>query len=321
MKTNALNARLGFVAVLTITVTLATGCQSGGSKWAWWNPMSRSAADTSLVARTAPALPSDSATPLIEGIEAPVATAVASTIAPALPASATATPLASTPPAMPKRTLPPTSSIASATPAQEAAKIRAVPQMSAPAAQPYVAPGKTMTPADAYAAAGPYDPNAYQPTAPAQVKSDAPASTGRYGGLGDRYASVASNTAANTVAEAVPNFSTPAASPASPSTEDRYGMGGRYASASTAASTAATPSATHPAVVGTPPPATSVYSTASAVPTTAPASERSEIRLTSLPGEYRPGGTGTYKSGVSIATRPGSGGSKKATPVNPPRYR
>lgn len=62
-----------------------------------------------------------------------------------------------------------------------------------------------------------------------------------------------------------------------------------------------------PATIGTLP-ASSVYSPAApAAPAAAPATEAgSPIRLTSLPGEYRPGGTGTYRPKVNIASRPES---------------
>ena len=341
MKTNAHFTRFGLAVVLTVTVSFATGCKSGGSKWAWWNPMSRSAADTSLIARTAPALPSDAATPLIEGVTPPAVTAIASTTAP----STTAAAPGFTPPSLPKATIPPAGSIASSTPAQEAAKLASTPEISTPAAQPYMAAAKNalaqaMTPADAYAAAGPYNPNAYQPSTPAQAKSSTPASSGRYGSTGDRYASVASN-AVNTVTEAVPDFSNPAA-PTAQATPDRYGRGGRYAAAAVtpapttpsqvapaATLAAATPppvtpiasESQSPAALATPPTA-SVYSTASAVPTTVPNVEpRSEIRLTSLPGEYRPGGTGTFQAGVNVATRPGTTAPATTQPATTPRYR
>jgi len=75
------------VTVLSVLTLAAAGCQSGGgSRFAWMNPWSKSPADASLVARSAPQLPSAGATP--PGGEG---AALANSAAPAFDAGSTST--------------------------------------------------------------------------------------------------------------------------------------------------------------------------------------------------------------------------------------
>lgn len=276
------------------TLVASTGCQSsgGGSKWAW-NPFSRSGGDKELVAESAPKLPTDGATPEIEGLPAAKAAPTAATlaqgetppavsaIAPTMEAVASAVPSinkpAPTPGANPTGWNPyPSSPTAN-------------PTATTPAAQP--APT-----AVASNPSGPYDPNGYKPQPPAATSvpggdrygvgsryaSSAPAapeSASPFGELppatpaapasvGDRYASTTPTT------PAIP----PAASPLPPTapaapTGDRYGQ--PVSTPIAAATPMTTPAATPQAEAITPPPAAgSAYpntTVAAATPPAAPA--------------------------------------------------
>lgn len=200
--------RLASLSLVMLFVVSSVGCQSSsGSRWAWWNPWSGGSEDTTLLARTAPALPSDSATPLIEGA-APPATTLATT-----GSAATTAPLATTTnPSLPTIETASTAPAFNSSPRSEAAKIASTPQLASKAATPAVEnPGypiaaipamqattqASTTPA---AAGGPYDPNAYQEKAPTSIASTTPSSSGdRYGNLGNRYAS--------STTDATPDFS------------------------------------------------------------------------------------------------------------------
>ena len=217
---------------------LLTGCQSSGSKWAWWNPISKTPEDVSIAARTAPALPSDTATPLVEGTEPSSATQVASDTAQPVGGEAPAFQVAS-------------ADAPSSTPEEEAAKIAASPTIakapSFPAAKtsPEIqSTPSTPPPATQIAASGgPYDPNGYQPEVKTTV-APAKQPANRYAALDNRYGE--STPGAN------PVKTPPIAVQPAPSSRYRYGED-RYAqSAPPASSPGFVP--TQPKVASTPPP-------------------------------------------------------------------
>lgn len=354
-------------AACLLTLALAvgtTGCKSaGGSKWAW-NPWSKPQLDAATaLAGSSPKLPTDGATPLVEGSEtAKTATAAIATVK------------TQTPPA-----------IGGMAPAFDAVAA-AVPTIDKPAPEPgwkpypagqAAAPPAAKPAATAVASGGPYDPNGYKPTAPAVAASAAggdryaaaPASTpdfdpsvfadlppvkaatetaDRYG---NRYAAAEQNVAAAadryaTAAESKLNETTTAADRyATQATEAVNSAPTNAVAAVTEAmeqpvaavaqatsvpaqpaypSTPAAPAAAAPtppaypvaqsntgsrygaesATVGTLPPSTSVYASQQPITPIEPAtatepttgSQGSVVRLTTLPGEYRPGGTSTYPS-------------------------
>lgn len=339
--------------VLTLALAVgSTGCKSaGGSKWAW-NPWSKPQLDAATaLAGSSPKLPTDGATPQVEGLEiAKPATAAIATVK------------TQTPPA-----------IGGMAPAFDAVAA-AVPTIGKPAPEPAwkpyptgqaAAPTKAAAPAPtAVASGGPYDPNGYKPSAPAAVSSAAggdryaaaPSSTpgfdpsvfadmppvktatetaDRYGNryaaaqqnasaTADRYASQArgaSNTAQTDAVAAVAGaMGQPAAQVAAGSQATSLPAPTAYPSTPIAAATAATVPAypvaqsstgsrygAESATVGTLPPSTSVYASQQPITPIEPAtatepttgSQGSVVRLTTLPGEYRPGGTSTYPSATT----------------------
>lgn len=275
-------------------VAVNVGCQSGGSRWARYNPWS-SGPDTTVVAESEPKMPTDGSTPQIEGI-APATTAIASaeTEAPAFQPSTTppTTPPASTP-SLPAGTapVPPTQVAATSTPA-------------APTG-------------------GPYDPNAFRSSDPSDNAIAAVASSLRATAeqtkqsvtesattLGNRYANVAAPAAGD-----LPDFSF-ADNGMSPAA-----VGGRYAATTPAAPAtppsnplaapsypvATTPAPSTPIAVATQTPLPS--ETTPVTPAVQPAggaiaSAPTRVELTAGPGEYRPAGTGSYLGSVNVAARP-----------------
>lgn len=374
--TNTAPAWRHTACVLTLALAAgSTGCKSaGGSKWAW-NPWSKPKLDAATaLAGSAPKLPSDGATPLVEG---------SATAKPAT--AAIATTKTQTPPA-----------IGGMAPAFDAVA-KAVPTINKPAPEPNwkpystaAAPATTATaaatpkpPTTAVASAGgPYDPNGYKPSKPAAAAptsrygedryaaapSSTPAfdpgafadlppvqaakeTTGRYG---DRYAA-ATNQATQNASSAADRYATAAIEAVQGVSQDAAAADDRYASAATAKTQQATEAAssmiekpaaalaqatslptppaypTTPAVsaptpsvasypiasasagggsavakstVGTLPPSTSSYAKTTPITPIEPATANeptggapgSVVRLTTLPGEYRPGGTSTYPS-------------------------
>lgn len=326
-------------AGLAASLALSTGCRSSsaGSKFAWWNPWSKSAADTSAIAKSAPGLPSDSATPLVEGLAKPAATAVAATTAAPTPSAAAPGGEA---PAFRPSTPAPVPSVAQTTPAKEAAKIASVPTLPTSPATPAMAkpagamPGATPAMMAATpAAAGPYDPNGYRPEVAAQAVAQ----------VEDRYAAAASTAAsyndfesfmakgasqatgeANRYASTVtPAATSVAAAPTQASTQLAAAAKGLQQIASAAPATsypvaaypATTPSRT-PAVAtalaGAKPAASPVTSP---VIGSLPATNLAPVQLASKPGQYRPGSTGTYRPGVSVAALPPAASAPAATPL------
>ncbi len=326
------------LAMLLLMVTINTGCRSSsGSRWAFLNPFSGGENKT-LVAATAPALPSDSATPQLEGAP-PAETAVASNT----PAET------STAPKEPSMDAPAFATNApsfNSTPAKEEAQIAATPQLAKstpePASShsyPMAAIPEMSTPKQTAVAAqaSPYDPNGYQESAPAQVAAVQPQTSDRYGNLGNRYASAPAAQSSPT-----PEYNYQPATTSAPSTiGDRYGS---YASTPAPTSTptptstpVAEPTTTQPyqaANTQTTPsyssPVGSRYASAPSTPapeTASPSTEptatpyataqqaggplvaevnapSSEVQLVSAPGQYRPGGTSSYDSQMNIATKP-----------------
>lgn len=318
---------------LALSITTGTGCQSSGSKWAWWNPMSKSTEDVSLAARTAPELPSDQATPVVEGTESLGGSTTALAAAKPSPSSTGDAP-AFTPGVVAK---------SETTPEQEAAQIASTPGMpktpSYTALPKYEPSKEKTTPATSLAAKstdspGPYDPNAYKPQAPVQVASASRSTTGgRYGGSGDRYGAVQNPSAY----DSLPPITT---QPSPASTGDRY-AGNRYATSSpepvtssstntfpktdtavqqTAGAVPAYPTTSSstksnatlktdslPAPPVTPADVTPLTATSpssqttpsvygASVPQMAAAPTAESVKIATRPGEYRPGGTRTYST-------------------------
>ena len=154
------------------------GCQSG-PHWTWWKPWENSSKETAVAASSAaPALPSSSATPQaiaasgLQPAASPSATNLAGTgsalaasplgVQPASPSTITNAPLATYPTtgAPPISDIPP-SSVASTTPAAAGSisPLSTTPTTSSLAA---TRPATTLA---SVPAAGPYDPNGYQPSA------------------------------------------------------------------------------------------------------------------------------------------------------------
>lgn len=258
MKTTVLRpVAITFLAIAP--VAMSTGCKSSNtSRWAW-NPWSKSANEqAAALAESSPKLPSDGATPLIEGLDAGKKTAVA-----------VATP-SQTPPAMAglQKTM---ETVAAATPVIQK------PAPSSPNWTPYptatsgTGAGTTPKPPTTAVAsaptstANPYDPNGYKPAEPVQVASN---TDDRYG-LGDRYAATPTAGDSNPFGELPPMES----KPASNLTGDRYG-----ASPSTAAVAAASASSPPETSPGYP-------STGTRYPSTDASPSESEVAQTANPVE------------------------------------
>ena len=154
------------------------GCQSG-PRWAWWKPWEKSSAETAVAASpAAPALPSASATPQavaasgLQPAASPSATNLAGTgsalaasplgVQPASPSTIANAPLATYPTtgAPPINNIPP-SSVASTTPAAPGS----IPPLSTTPKTSSLAATRQAAPLANVPAAGPYDPNGYQPSA------------------------------------------------------------------------------------------------------------------------------------------------------------
>lgn len=344
-----------FALLLAIS---ATGCKSSGnSRWAW-NPWSKSSADATALAESTPKLPTADDKPQIEELakEAPKTSSSSATLA-----------QGATPPAlkgMDKTIGAYSKALPSVDKEAKSATMAAAPAWKPYPTSPSAKPDTTKPPSSAVASTGgPYDPNGYQPPAPAAPKATTP-STDRYGlgsryassdssnfaapfgdlpplddaasAIGDRYAT-ATNAATKQVASAVENrFDTataqakksvdsmadqtsqfanttldavaPPASAAYPSTSSTASTPAKAAyPVASAKSPGSSPYPTTPeekSTVGNLPAPGSVYAattpitpiepTSAAEPTTE--SRDSVVRLTTLPGEYRPGGTGTYQS-------------------------
>ncbi len=206
------------------------GCQSG-PHWAWWKPWEKSSTETAVAANpAAPALPSASATPQavaasgLQPAASPSATNLAGTgsalaasplgVQPASSSTITNAPLASYPTtgAPPISDIPP-SSVASTTPAAAGSisPLSTTPTTSSLAA---TRPAATLA---SVPAAGPYDPNGYQPSA--SLAASQP--TGTNASTADRYGSYATTA----TAPSIPPVSTPATTPIpSAAPVDRYAM-------------------------------------------------------------------------------------------------
>lgn len=220
-----------------------------------------------------------------------------------------------------------------------------------PVSKPVVSAMATPPAAKAKAASMPYDPNAYASTAPsdsrygttaattpaAPANSNAPTSpygSTPYGSTDDRYTNTASlptlntkpvpptmpptQTAAATTAATTPSMSSPA-TPAStnppPAGGDRYSRysDDRYATTPTAESVDSPFAAAAPASTPATSPVQSAYAnTDNAASSVSQASASQTVTLPT--GAYRPGGTSTYQSPVSVATRPET---KPAAPAYP----
>lgn len=357
--------------VVASLVVVNSGCRSAsGSRWASLNPWSKPSSETAL-ASSGEKLPSDGATPLIEGAEktTPAASAVASLTPPTTGAPTPASEAAAAP-AIPKIEKPGSALASKQPPTGAPSDSTAPPYVSKPA------------PSTAVASAGPYDPNGYQPAAstpaaPTEGGSDRygldnryastpsvpsgfedmpplntptpPAATGdRYASaapaaVGDRYGIVAAPPAEQTISEPkVEDLAPPAPATSEPAVSGLAAVSPypsavnppaeaklptpppaaspAYPVAAAEPSVAPATNPTAPSSLGTLPtqkPRASVYAAGGvtpATPTDEAPSSGSVVRLTSLPGEYRPGGTGTYRSRVSVASNP----AEKAAPATPP---
>ncbi len=265
------------IAGVALACALGTGCQSK-QRWAMWSPFSRSPKDESMLARTAPQLPSEVAKAAEKGgAQGDTSLAAAPPFKPgiglpSLPPSVTA------PPASPYN---PTTGGYAATSTPAAAAIAA----AAPAK-----PGGS-----------PYDPSGYQPP---KTAAYVPSVADRYGassvaGVADRYA---------TSSTPSPTPPAPATPPFSPAAEvNRFAtaasaVGDRYATQ--ASNVTSIPEGWsipgEPAAPTTANVAATPASTQSVATATAPA-----VKLPAAAGQYRPGGTSTYAPEVSVADRQG----------------
>lgn len=291
------------------TIGATTGCQSAGSRLAWMNPWSRTTQDTSLIARSAPQLPSAQAT-------APGgATAVAATTdkmgakasgetAPAFDAASAAT-IAGAPAAKYPTT---------------PGSAPGFPTTADPGGPPKIAAAKS----SASTSDGPYDPSEYQPAVATTPSYDAdryanggsrysvanvmpetsPATSGRYGSSASAPMSPLSPPS-----DSSPATSSGVSSYASKSPNQSASDLAGYPSATPAASYPATQSSTAPSGDAYPPtvspparqtPFAGLASSAPVSKAVTPAS--AELQLDAPAGQYRPGGTSTYP--VSVASRP-----------------
>ncbi|MGI9456987.1 MAG: hypothetical protein ACR2NU_10515 [Aeoliella sp.] len=299
--------------------TFATGCQTTGSRFAWWKPSApagSSADEPSAVARTAPKLPSDQ---FAQGKETgvPLADTEATNVKPELTpdtlASAPAAKYSSVFPSSPPAYKPPTSEGAAASTALPTASAGTRPSSVAvaPQAGPY---SRVTSPVEspeltAQSPAPTMDTKPSTPTAPVDRYAAAPT---------DRYSSppTVSVPPATTGLSPAARPETVASAPPVPKATtgtanfDRYS---RYSS---------TPTETKPpATAALPePPAESLAPAASKIAASAPSPAPSD--------DYRPGGTSSYPatpaSAVNIATRPTSPESPSTTPPSAygsPSYR
>ncbi|QDU88265.1 hypothetical protein Pla175_16390 [Pirellulimonas nuda] len=264
-------SKLLILALLAVSCGLGTGCQSR-QRWAMWSPFSSTPKDEAMLARTSPQLPSELAKAAEKDAGKP-GTSASST-------------LASAPPFKPGSNLPTLPPSVTA----------------APGKVPAAGYAKTESPSAAAVAANPsaspYDPNGYRAPAAAAATTPIP---DRYGAapVADRYASTstaaapaagyAPPAAANPVSAAVSAVGDRYATQASNQTDIPAGWAipGATPATKTAASAAAAPAATAPA-----------QSVASAV--------KPSVQLPASAGQYRPGGTSTYPTEVSVADRQGA---------------
>jgi hypothetical protein len=305
-----------FAVVAVLSCLCMVGCQSS-PRWAWWKK-DAAPEDQSLLARSAaPALPSAQATP--QAVES-------SALQPASPPSSAN--LAATGGG--------SATGGSMIPASSAATLANAPPASYPTdgsdGGSLAAPMSSLTPSATppqttaqVPAAGPYDPNAYQPSAALTAATSSPASES-----GDRYSLGAGGMATDRYAAGHEMTApTPGVTPPPPTSAlaDRYNLsstppattGGamaptgapevnHYDSAERARYAAASP----PTVETAPAPAATV---------TPPAQPSTTVQVSSSAGQYRPGGTSSYTVApmqpvptqpVRVATQPGpaSGGEK-----------
>jgi hypothetical protein len=320
-----MNTTFGRALMIAAVLTGALGCQSG-PRWAWWKP-EKAPEDTSLIARSAeaPALPSAQSTPQVVGVAglepaappssanlAAAGTQTTPDIAPTSPATIANAPLANYPSidSTPnKMAAMPGSAPASNGTATSPAAI-AIPRVSAGAMSPQVANATVP-------ASGPYDPNAYQPTAAfsaaasASAAGAAPPSADRYQFAADRYnvpstnsSGIATNTT-NSLSQSAP------ASPAiSQAGGDRYGLAvpdrsiaNPQVDFAASQSPIGGPSAATMTTAPVPPAASAVN------PPAVSASSTATVQFATPPGQYRPGGTSSYAGSkptqhIEVATRP-----------------
>ncbi len=329
---------LGLVAVLSVG---STGCRTA-SKLAWWKTADNAATDSTMMAHTAPALPSDIAQQAAGlaatqpggkhgGLAAPFVPQVSITPTPQV---AAATPPAAYPSA--------SASTAHTTPYSPYSPAQTPPVPAATQQVAATTPGTTSNPAatNPVAMSLPYNPDAMPaniggpPTAPPAPSQGRYASTGTTGPLAGpqgnpptaavavasgtspasygRYGQPAAVSAANPPAtqqtEAAPTRV--AAEPAT------HFAGSRYQNylpqpqtppAEVAQNRPATPTATEPAPT-----------MQSSGPTVALQSKPAAAMASTTP--YRPGGTGTYpgQTAVEVATRPDV--AHESSPMAVPRY-
>lgn len=314
MPANKLH-HIGLMTLLLATA-ISTGCQSGGSRLAWMNPWNKKAEDASLVARSAPTLPSEQVAAAEQdkpAVSMPN-TAIKPSTAPAFDPTATSS-AASTIAAAPTATYPTTASAtapgAAAYPATASANTLGVtppatgtpPAVATPPAYATASIPKAPT-----STAGPYDVNGYQEPAKPAAPSFQP---DRYAGLSLPSSTPTANAPSNPAVSQSPTLSS--------------SLGDRYSSLASPASLAAAPHSAPPTTPLPGAPASRYATTASpempaaSVPTkqTTPmaappvtasvpqvAQASAEVKLTAPAGSYRPAGTSTYPTAVAVATRP-----------------
>lgn len=253
-------------------VLITSGCRSS-SRWASLNPWATSEQDTSLAARTAPELPSEQSDNPGGGTAAIASKNPAPNAEEAPPFVATTSPPAASSP------YPTTTPVASASPYPSTSPY---PNTATAGAAPAASVAATPAPKTATPAAGPYDPNSYQPP----VEAVADSGDGRYGG--SRYE---------------PSGSLPFADMGPPSTV--ASQTGSSPSIPPLAELTASAQTSLPKSPAIPSPQMAVAKT-------------QEVAIPATPGGYRPGGTTTYDPQISVAARTAPVSAPAYPATNPP---
>lgn len=291
--------KLTLLATCACALSLATGCQSTGSRFAWMNParLWHGGSDTA-VASTAPELPSSQ-------FESEQETALASA-----PPAATSAPLATTAP-------PASAGSVAAAPVDYSVFPATPPSYTSPApsATEGLADNTVMPQAGPYSAAATAAPPAastLSPSSPPSVASNTPDS--RYGAPvgstgGSRYDDPPAGSLAGTSSTPTSSYSSPPVS-APPATTTEFDPYSRYSS---------------PPVTNTAAPAMDTLAS-NAMPSATSIPSAAKVTLPTAPGGYRPGGTSTYpatgSAPTNIATRPsGTESGQMPSAYGVPAYR
>lgn len=278
-----------YAALLVLLAVAATGCRSS-SRWASLNPWSKDAQETSLAARSAPALPSQSATNPGGG-----ATSVASADGGEAPAFQPSTEtLASAPVA----SYPNTSAGAASASGAAGPYPTTAPDTKPSAAGASASPTSPLASAPPAGSAGPYDTSGRTaPPATRTASATAPSGAGRYGSSGSRYQ------ASDSLPSGIPSGPTDGYASTS-AADDRSTPPGAAASPPTSRYGAATPGLPPASPAGAAgAPQDDRYAAGAPASSNATAGGE-EAPITTDPGGYRPGGTSDYSVSVASRTTP-----------------